>query len=330
MSQPIDGICNDKQICRNPTDVHGHLPSSGPGTKLQEDPLPLGSREDRAYIQKTDFGITTTVTASAATAAVRCFWRCWVLLAPFWLSAGTSVNAVSCFKIRLSLGPACGGLVTMAHLQQALSSHCCYWQLLLLGSKTADAGGAGELPLFALKAMPLALRFHRAGLLGILGDTLPGPLLPHVPSSGVADRSVCERERHCSEWSKVSLRPALALASLLDKRLRTQASRKHPCAMVLVPSVGRWSLVVAVALPRVLATQVFRFQDSRHLLPMHLVSSRCSSAKQAAIPSFTWWKPFHRPSFRKKPLAMPTRTVDPSIGAKYLPCSGMQRARTAA
>ena len=177
------------------------------------------------------------------------------------------------------------GLVTMAHLQQALSSHCCYWQLLLLGSKTADAGGAGELPLFALKAMPLALRFHRAGLLGILGDTLPGPLLSHVPSIGVADRSVCERERHCSEWSKVSLRPALALASLLDKRLRTQAARKHPCAMVLVPSVGRWSLVVAVALPRVLATQVFRFQDSRHLLPMHLVSSRCSVLRQTGCHS---------------------------------------------
>ena len=120
------------------------------------------------------------------------------------------------------------GLVTISHLQRALSSHCCYWQLLLLGSKTADAGDAGELPLFALKAMPLALRFHRAGLLGILGDTLPGPLLSHVPSIGVADKSVCERERHCSEWSKVSLRPALALASLLDKRLRTQAARKQP------------------------------------------------------------------------------------------------------
>ena len=69
------------------------------------------------------------------------------------------------------------GLVTMAHLQEALSNHCCCWQLVLLGSKMADAGGAGELPQFALKAMSLALRFYRAGIVGILGDTSwPAPI----------------------------------------------------------------------------------------------------------------------------------------------------------
>ena len=106
------------------------------------------------------------------------------------------------------------GLVTMAHLQRALSNHCCYWQLRLLGSQMADAGSAGELPQFASKAMSLALRFHHVGIVGILGDTLPGPLQSHVPFSGVVDRRIHVRERHCSEWSKVSLRPAFALASL--------------------------------------------------------------------------------------------------------------------
>ena len=162
------------------------------------------------------------------------------------------------------------GLVTMAHLQRALSNHCCYWQLYLLGSKTADAGGARELPLFALKAMSLALGSSAYwATLSLARSNRMWPSVVLLTGVSTCKNDTVRNGRRPARGQLLHWPPE-------DSFQRNQNARNYPCAMVLVASAGRWSLVVAVTLPRVLATQVPRSQLSHHHLPMHLVSSRCS------------------------------------------------------
>ena len=183
------------------------------------------------------------------------------------------------------------GLVTISHLQRAMSNHCCYWQLLLLFSKTADAGGAGELPLWALKAMSLALGSSAYwATLSLARSNRMWPsvvLLTGVSTCGNdtvrnGRRSACgQLLRWPHFWTSVCVTKPLGITP-------AQWCSSHRWG------VGQWwwQWHCRVWLPH-------GCQDPNYLA----ICFQCiwcqvdAAAQQTAIPSFSWWQPSDRPGF---------------------------------